>query len=240
MDAKALCDKNRANYFEAGRFRSSVMVKEDEFAISLRVEELKKQLLTPESDYEKNDLNVRIGKLTSGIARLKISAPSRGETREKRDRAEDAWMAIRGTIKHGAIPGGGYGLVRLSADLVVLAERTEILTRRIALNILSEALLKPVEVLYSNYGYNEDEIQKQIIQLLKRDGETYDISEQKWVEKFQILDSVPAVMEAIRNSISIASLLGTVGGLVAFKRDYETDKEEEKFARNFERSIGER
>lgn len=240
MKPEEVASKNKVTYFESGRFRSSVIAKEDEFAIELRVEELKAQRMRPESQYEVHDLDVRIGKLTSGIARLKISAPSRGETREKRDRAEDAWMAIRGTIKHGAIPGGGYGLVRVAADLLVKGEKETSDAKKAALGILADALLRPVRVLYSNYGYNEEEIAKQISQLLVRDNETFDISEQKWVEKFQILDSVPAVVEAIRNSISIASLLGTVGGLVAFKRDYESDKDEERQARNFERAIGDR
>ena len=86
-----------------------------------RVEEIKEQLKNPESQYEENDLNVRIGKLTSGIARLYVYGPSQGETREKRDRAEDAWMAIRGAVKFGAIPGGGYVLVRLAAKMLLQA-----------------------------------------------------------------------------------------------------------------------
>jgi hypothetical protein len=76
--------------------------------------------------------------------------------------------------------------------------------------------------------------------MLRRENETFDISEQKWVPRDELLDSVPAVTEAIRSSISIASLLGSLGGIIAFKRDYDADKAEEKFVRDFEASIGER
>jgi chaperonin GroEL len=240
LNPSELATSNKVTYFECNRFRSSVVAKEDFASIELRVEELRQQRLNPESEYEKNDLDVRIGQLTSGIARLNIYGPSQGETREKRDRAEDAWMSIRGAIRHGAIPGGGYALVRLAADFMVLGTQTQNLPQRLAVNILAEALLKPVKVLYTNYGYNKEETDKQLTDLLRRDQETFDISEQKWAPKDAILDSVPAVAEAIQNSISIASLLGTVGGIVAFKRDHESDKAEEKFIRNFETSIGER
>lgn len=235
-----LMKNNRVRYFECSRFRASVIADEDKEAIQLRVDELKEQLKKPESEYELNDLNVRIGKLTSGIARLNISAPVSGDSREKRDRAEDAWMAIRGAIKHGCCPGGGYALVRLSADLLISADSIKKGPRKFAMQILSEAFLQPVRVLYDNYGYKADAIEKQLAKLLSNEDQTFDIPHEAWVDKYEILDSVPAVVEAIRNSISIASLLGTLGGIVAFKREQSSDKEEEKFVRNFETAIGQR
>lgn len=239
MNIEFLVKNNKVKSFESGRFRSSVVVEEDPDRVALRVDELKLRLEKPESQYEINDLNVRIGKLTSGIARLTISAPSQGETRERRDRAEDAWMAIRGAIKFGAIPGGGYSLVRLSAGLSAIAAVQPDGPMRTAMEILSEAMLKPVRVLYQNYGYNAEEIESQIAQLLIDDNRTFDLSEEKWVSKIDVLDSVPAVLEAIRNSLSIASLLGTLGGIVAFERDGAADTEERKYARRFQNAIGE-
>lgn len=239
MDPADLVKNNKVTYFECGRFRASVIAEEDPAAIELRVEELKKRRENPQSQYEINDLDVRIGQLTSGIARVNIYAPSQAESREKRDRAEDAWMAVRGAIKHGAVPGGGYIWVRLSADLTSVHQSLQQpLTTRLAAYILSEAFLSPVKLLYQNYGYNEQEITQQLTQLLRDDGNTFDISEQKWVPSFEILDSLPAVTEAIHNSLSIASLLGTIGGIVAFMRDYQTDKAEEAYIRDFEAQTG--
>lgn len=238
VDPKALVDRNLVTNFEAGRFRTSLISKEDEMLISDRVGELKRQLEKPESEYEANDLKVRIGKLTSGIARLYIHAPSQGDTREKRDRAEDAWMAIRGAIRDGACPGGGYVLLRLSADLLLLADEFSG-PRRIAAEILAEALLMPVEILYRNYGYNEDEIVEHRHKMLSNDDQTFDILEQVWVPKYDLLDSVPAVSEAIESSISIASLLGTLGGIISFNRDNSADETEERLAREFNKAIQE-
>lgn len=240
-DVDAVVKASRITSFECGRFSTNLIADEDQSAIDMRVEELKEALKAPESEYETNDLNVRIGKLTSGIARMVISGPSAIETRERRDRAEDAWMAIKGTIKHGAVPGGGYVLVKLSGQLMVLADQLETgETGKLALNILANALLRPVEVLYSNYGYMKDEIEKQRIEMLRRDKVTYDILEQKWVPKDRLLDSAPAVIEAIRNSISIASLFGTIGGVIAFERDMDSDRAEEDYVRRFQAAIGDR
>jgi chaperonin GroEL len=204
------------------------------------VDELKEQKKSPESEYELKDLDVRIGKLTSGIARLNIYGLSAAETREKRDRAEDAWMAIRGTIKYGALPGGGYVLTRVAADLIKMSEKTTSEAKAFACRILGEAIKEPVRVLYRNYGYNESEINSQLYKIMMTDDQVYDLAEQKWLPKHEVLDSLPAVVEAIKNSISIASLLGTLGGIVAFKRDAESDKEEERFVRQWEAASGER
>jgi chaperonin GroEL len=238
-DWAVIVPKNRTTFVEVDRFKTSIIAVEDLEAIKIRVEELQARLKSPESEYEIHELRTRIGKLNAGIARLQISAPTVGETREKRDRAEDAWMAIKGAIKYGACPGGGYVLVRLHRELLGRSERLDITeTRKLAYLVLGSALIEPVWKLYQNYGYLESEIVDQIVELLQREDEAFDIPSQKWVPKFDLLDSAPAVIEAIRNSISIASLLGSLGGIVAFQRDAQSDKEEEKFVRKFEADSG--
>lgn len=240
MDPESLIKNSRVKSFECNRYRSTFIAEEDITAIEARVDELKLQLMNPESQYESYDLKTRISKLTSGIARLEIYAPSAGETREKRDRAEDAWMAIRGAIRSGACPGGGWVLVKLSSDLEVHASRLPNGPKKLAALILSSALLRPVEVLYYNYGYRGKDIEDAILKLQSDENRTFDIMEQKWVPKYELLDSTPAVAEAIRNSISIASLLGSLGGIVAFKRDTEEDKKEADFVRRFEAATDQR
>jgi chaperonin GroEL len=240
MSPESLLESSRVKRFECSRFKAMIFADEDEEAIEIRVNELKEQRKNPESDYELNDLNVRIGKLTSGIVRFNIYGSSSGETREKRDRAEDAWMAIKGAIKHGAVPGGGYVLLRLAAKFTAQAPFAVPPAAKYAMQILGEAFLEPVKLLYRNYGYNEESIDLHIGEMLLKDYMTYDILEEQFVPKENLLDSLPAVAEAIRNSISIASLLGTLGGIVAFKRDHDTDKEEERLVRQFEAAIGER
>jgi chaperonin GroEL len=235
---ESIVPRNRTTFVEVDRFKTSIIAVEDLEAIKIRVEELQARLKSPESEYEIHELKTRIGKLNAGIARLQISAPTVGETREKRDRAEDAWMAIKGAIKHGACPGGGYVLVRLSHEMLgpIYTEMTP--TQGIACKILSEAFLEPVRRLYANYGYISEEIDQQVFAIFKHEDECFDIPANKWIPKIELLDSAPAVSEAIRNSISIAGLLGSLGGIVAFQRDYQSDKKEEEFVRKFEADSG--
>lgn len=237
-DWEKIIPRNRATFIEVDRFKTTIIAVEDLEAINIRVEELQARLKAPESEYEIHELKTRIGKLNAGIARLQISAPTVGETREKRDRAEDAWMAIKGAIKHGACPGGGYVLVRLASDLSDLDIDGAAETKRIACNILSEAFLQPIKCLYFNYGYLIDEIENQIALMVFKENECFDIPANKWVPKIELLDSAPAVTEAIKNSISIASLLGSLGGIVAFQRDVQSDKKEEEMVRKFEADSG--
>lgn len=239
LDPAKLVGMSRATKLECGRFRSTVEATADEFLLEARIAELKLQKAKPESDYELRELNVRIGKLTSGIAKLTVYGPTAGETREKRDRADDAWCAIRGAVKNGVLPGGGYALVQASASLVASAERDLVLTRKLAATAMGIALLEPVRCLYRNYGFKkEEDISEQISKLLTA-GKTYNILTEQWVELSELPDSFPAVMEAIRNSLSIASLLGTLGGVVAFLRDSDADQNEQKLERSFMKAIGE-
>jgi chaperonin GroEL len=173
-----------------------------------------------------------MGKLTGGIAKLKIFGSSNGELREKRDRAEDAICAVRGAIKHGTLPGGGHTLVDLTR---MFRDHHDPIYRE----VLAKALMEPVERLFKNAGFSEEErgqITCQYNGLL-----TYDLLEGKMIDPYVagLLDSTPAVLEAIRNAISIATLLGTCGGTIAFKRDGEVDKAEAKEVRNFLRDSGE-
>jgi chaperonin GroEL (HSP60 family) len=172
-------------------------------------------------------LQERIGKLTGGIARLKVIGASNGELKEKRDRAEDAVCAVRGAIKHGCLPGGGWTLLRLMAELKDQNDQA-------ISEVLIPALFEPVTRLLENVGIteqNDDEFRAIMAPILKNllvPYETFTDPETKathripgrssttrssastWIRTPDgILDSTPAVLEAIRNSLSIASLLGT-------------------------------
>jgi len=221
-------------HFECSRFRSSIVGKSaseegaqlQEDLILLRVDELKAQHANAASQLERVQLEERIGRITGGIARLKVVGPSNGETKEKRDRAEDAVCAVRGAIKHGYLPGGGWTLLKLAT--VLKLDKNPIIQ-----NVLLPALLEPVNCLFCNAGFHSheiDEILNPIFEAIGAHGQplVYDILEGRHAvaEECGILDSTPAVLEAIRNSISIASLLGTLGGTCVFRRDHALERSE--------------
>lgn len=223
--------------FEATRFRSNLIIDMDEKAekrIFDRVDVLEEQFKANTSILDKQLIRERIGKLTGGIAKLIISGSSAGELREKRDRAEDAVCAVRGAILHGVLPAGGWTFLKLSETLKAM-------NNPVYDEVIIPALMAPVQILFTNSGMTHEETLR-IINTLKQslDSNTvYDLLEGKFVDSFVggLLDSAPAVYESVKNSISIASLLGTCGGTIVFKRDDDTDRQEAKDARNFMRDV---
>lgn len=219
--------------FEASRFRSAVLGNvyhlggEYETRHLDRVDAVKTQLENAASEFDRILLQERYGKLTGGIAKLRVLGASNGELKEKRDRAEDAVCAVRGAIKHGCLPGGGWTLMRAVKALNERYPGDPVIDQ-----ILKQALMEPVYRLLFNCGQTESEIQttlEPIIQGMREDKAiVYDAMSGTHGDpiKLGILDSTPAVLEAVRNSISIASLLGTLGGTVVFARDAALERSE--------------
>ncbi len=212
--------------FEASRFRSSILGYADATLLEMRVDELKSGLESPESELDAILIRERIAKLAGGIAKLRVIGASNGELKEKRDRAEDAVCAVRGAIKHGCLPGGGWTLLKLCSVL----PKDDIIDQ-----VLRTAFMEPFTRLLQNCGITEPEESRAIMEPILVGLQTdtpivYDFLERKHVNAYDsgILDSTPAVLEAIRSSISIASLLGTLGGTVVFKRDAALEREEAK------------
>jgi chaperonin GroEL len=221
------------DYFEMHRYRSTVVGIGDESYLLGRVEEVRAQIKNGayESDMELGILKERLGKLTGGIAKLTVVGSSSGEIREKKDRAEDAVCAVRGAIKHGCLPGGCWALMKTTAQLNKIDSFT-VLELNVVYGVLIPALLTPFNRLLENCGFNEEEVRNVSSELIKNlaseEPIIYDAMEQKFVEAkgSGVMDSTPAVLEAVRNSISIASLLGTLGGCVVFPRDTELERSE--------------
>lgn len=218
--------------FECSRFRSTIIGYADATLIELRVDELNRQLEHPESELDAILTRTRKAKIAGGIAQLIVFGASNGELKEKRDRAEDAVCAVRGAIKHGCLPGGAWALTRLLVELGGGGVNNQILV---------PALSAPFKRLLANAGIvDKEEIKAIETGLSGWDGGppiVYDFMNHKHVDAFEagILDSTPAVLEAIRNSFSIASLIGTLGGCVVFKRDHQLERDEARNAAQFAR-----
>jgi chaperonin GroEL len=221
-------------HFESSRYRSNLVGHQSDIEIYSRVQELQSQKENAQSELETLNLAERIGKLTGGIAKLKVVGSSTGELKERRDRAEDAVCAVRGAVKHGCLPGGGWGLLKAALTLKEWYPDDEVI-----LKVLCPALLEPIVRLFRNSGFMDDEIEDIVSNMTQSitEGkfESYDILEDAFVDPYEsgLLDSTPAVVESIKNAISVSSLLGTLGGVVVFARDREIDRRESESIRKF-------
>lgn len=229
--------------FEMFRFRSTVIGRNDEDEIAERAETVEAMVQSAPSEYDARLMKERLACLTGGIAKLTVVGSSNGELRERKDRADDAVQAVRGAIRHGALPGGGWALLRVAHEMDCGFHKESVE------KVMVPALKEPVRKLLENTGIHVPEqidtfIAGLITRIDKVDGKSrealvYDLADgykEVVALKAGLLDSVPAVLEAIRNSISISSLLGTLGCIIVFERDLEHERAEaaanEDFVRN--------
>lgn len=208
--------------FESYRFRSTVIGDPEPINIEVRASDLKKMKENSESQAERIWLEERLGILTSGIAKLTVYGGSSGDITERVDRIEDATMAVKSAIVHGVLPGG----CRISLDMAMkLAELSE---NDPAREVLMPSLLSLPEKLLENAGYNDEEIQDIIEKLINNNKLVYNLEDEKFGDPFDLglFDASKAVEDSLNNAISIAGVLGCMGGIVAFPRDAAAEREE--------------
>ena len=220
--------------FEAYRFRSTVVGNSDATNVEVRVEELKTQRENAASQSERTWLEERLGKITGGIAKIVVSGGSNGELKEAHDRVEDAVCSVRSAISKGALPGGCRIFTNLAIELMSDDSAGEV-----AHSILVPTLLAPISRLLDNAGYNEEEASEIIEQLMDDQSIVYDMENQKFGNPLElgVFDAAPAVTESLRNATSIASVLGTLGGLISYPRDDQFERSEAGLDSDFRRSV---
>jgi chaperonin GroEL len=216
---------------EVYRFRTTIVGEPDPVNIETRVNEIKGQAEQAASTLERQILEERMGKISNGIAQLKIYGASVGELKEKADRAEDAVCAVRAAISHGCVPGG----CRVLLNLILTLD----LEDKINEQVLMPSLLAPFNKLLDNAGYTSEE-NLEILQKLYDEPDTvYDVENSKFgnCKKLGLLDATLAVSQALKNAASIASVMGTLGGIICFPRDNELEKQDARDEIEFNRTL---
>jgi chaperonin GroEL len=211
--------------FEAYRFRSTVVGDPDPINVEFRADELKTMMQSAEGAAEKILLEERIGKITNGIAKLTIYGGSNGELKEAHDRCEDAVCAVRSAITYGAVPGG----CRLSIDMALKLQQ-ELPDGDPAKEVLLPSLMALPMKLLDNAGYRDGQGEEIIEKLIENGDILYDIENELFgkAEELGLFDAAKAVSESLSNAVSIACILGTMGGIVAFPRDPVFERSEAK------------
>lgn len=211
--------------FEFGRYRSLVTGTPDDESILSRVDQLTVQAKNHESIADKEWTNERISILTGGIAKIRVMGTSESETREKKDRVEDAVMAIKGALKNGILPGGARTLNWLSNELVAEDNKYS----KLAVSILRDAFREPLRRLLSNCGFSQDQSNELVAKYDENKDftDTYDAMNHDFGNfiTLGVVDSGLAVSMSVSNSLGIAKMLMGLGSVIVYKRDHELDRE---------------
>ncbi len=181
-------------------------------SINGRIAQIRKQIETTTSDYDREKLQERLAKLAGGVAILYIGASSEVEMKEKKDRVEDALHATRAAVEEGFLPGGGVSYIRALAALATTKVDNE--DQKIGVNIVRKALEAPLRQLAANCG-EEGSI---VIQKVMEGKEDYGYNAaNKTFEnliKAGIIDPTKVVRIALENAASIAGLILTTNAVV--------------------------
>jgi chaperonin GroEL len=186
--------------------------------IAARVNQIKAQIETTTSDYDKEKLQERLAKLAGGVAVLYVGAASEVEMKEKKDRVDDALHATRAAVEEGIVAGGGVALVRAKAALSsIKATNADEAT---GIQIVERAIEAPLRTIVENAGGEGSVVVSKVIEGKKDFG--YDAKTEKYVNMLEagIIDPKKVTRVALENAASVAGMiLTTECALVEIKED---------------------
>jgi len=188
-------------------------------AIEGRAEQIRKEIETTDSDYDREKLQERLAKLAGGVAQINVGAATETEMKERKALMEDARAATQAALEEGIVPGGGVALLR-SAKVIDKLELNgdEALGAKCVQNVLDA----PLRVIAQNAGKEGSVVVNRVRQMKITEG--YDAEKDNFCDLMQagIIDPAKVVRTALQNAASVAALLLTTSCLVT-----EIPKEEE-------------
>jgi chaperonin GroEL len=186
--------------------------------IKARVNQIKAQIETTTSDYDKEKLQERLAKLAGGVAVLYVGAASEVEMKEKKDRVDDALHATRAAVEEGIVAGGGVALVRAKKTLESIT--TDNLDETTGIQIVNRAIESPLRTIVENAGGEGSVVINKVLEGKKGFG--YDAKSEQYVDMLEagIIDPKKVTRVALENAASVAGMiLTTECALVDIKED---------------------
>jgi chaperonin GroEL len=183
-------------------------------AVSGRIKQIKDEIETTTSDYDREKLQERLAKLTGGVAQINVGAASEAEMKEKKARIEDALHATRAAIEEGIVPGGGVALIRCIDAVKELKLQGD---EKTGAGILTKALKMPCYYIAYNAGATANLIVSKVME--GKGGFGYNANEDRYEDLLEsgVIDPAKVVRTALQNAVSIAGLLLTTDCLVTEK-----------------------
>ena len=182
--------------------------------IEARVNQIKKQITETSSDYDREKLQERLGKLSGGVAVIKVGGASEVEVKEKKDRIDDALHATRAAVKEGVVAGGGCALLYATKALDKINTVNQ--DQKVGVDIIRRALQAPIRQIAENAGVDGALV---VGKLLESTDFNFGYNAQKgeYVDmiKVGIIDPTKVVRTALQDAASVAGLVVTTEAMVA-------------------------
>jgi chaperonin GroEL len=183
-----------------------------------RINQIRQEIETTESSYDREKLQERLAKLAGGVAVIKVGAATETELKEKKHRFEDALSATRAAVEEGIVPGGGVALVNIQAALEGLGTDPE---EKVGVNIVRRALEEPLRQIANNAGFEGSVVVEKVRGLPKGHGFNAKTEQYEEMMKAGVIDPVKVTRSALENAASITSLILTTEALVADRPEKE-------------------
>jgi chaperonin GroEL len=200
---KLIIDKDNTTIIEGGG--SSADIKG-------RIEQIKHEIETTTSDYDREKLEERLAKLAGGVAQINVGAATEVEMKEKQYRIEDAVQATRAAVEEGILPGGGVALIRASKALDSLKLKGD---EGVGVDIVRRALRRPLMQIAENAGKEGAIVLEKVMH--GKDAYGYDAAADEYCDMVErgIVDPTKVVRTALENAVSVASVLLSTDAIVA-------------------------
>ncbi len=212
LDSTEIEDLGRARRAVIGKEETTIVeghgTRED---IDSRINQIKAALETTTSDWDREKLQERLGKLAGSVAVIKVGAATEVELKERKHRVEDALSATRAAIEEGIVPGGGVALINAQAALEALDLEGD---EKTGVAILRRALEEPLRRIAINAGQDGSVIVQEVKTLPI--GQGYDAARDEFGDMLQrgIIDPLKVTRSALENAVSIAGMVLTTNCLV--------------------------
>jgi chaperonin GroEL len=180
-------------------------------AIKGRVAQIRREIETSDSDYDKEKLQERLAKIAGGVAVINVGASTEVEMKERKALVEDALHATRAAVEEGIVPGGGVALLRCIPSLNELKLEGD---EQIGVNIIKRTLEEPIRQIVNNAGLEGSIVVQKVREEKTNVG--YDVVADKYQDMLQagVIDPTKVTRSALENAASIAALLITTEALI--------------------------
>ena len=185
----------------------------DTNTIKARVNQIKAQIESTSSDYDKEKLQERLAKLVGGVAVLYVGAPTEVEMKEKKDRVDDALAATRAAVEEGIVPGGGVAIVRATDKLAKLKGDND--DEQTGINIITRAVEEPLRQIVENAGLEGSVIVAKVREGKNDFGFNAKTEIYENLYKAGVIDPAKVVRVALENAASVAGMLLTTECVIA-------------------------